>query len=295
MNTRQFSVVIVLFMFLYSAVGFGIGAAIADQDDGAVKSKFGWTKRVMTEKELEKVYQGDANLSPSVSLRILAKLNARDFDYIAQDIREGKPIKVPNDFAVFAQWSPLQNYIPDLADLPKFILIVKDIPFIGWYENGNLVGDSYVCVGKVEGSTREGLYAVKEKDIKHVSRSYPNAWGVPAPMPWALRIYETVWIHAGDIVGGYCSHGCINLPIFPAAKLFDWATLGTPVLIVDSLGAVPSVLAKNRSNCTLHASACGGREKVSSVDWKKNWYTDAKTFMDSHKAELAGMNEKAEM
>ena len=35
---------------------------------------------------------------------------------------------------------------------------------------------------------------------------------------------ETVWIHAGDIVGGYCSHGCINLPIFPAMKLFEWAS-----------------------------------------------------------------------
>ncbi|MGC9964791.1 MAG: L,D-transpeptidase [Syntrophobacteraceae bacterium] len=262
MNTRRFSVVSIILMFLFTAVGFGVGTAKADQDEAHHKSNGAWTKRVMSEKELEKLYQRDVNLNPSASLRILARLNARDFDYIAQDIRDGKPIKVPNDFDAFSSWTPLQKHIPDVADLPKFMLIVKDIPFIGWYENGKLVGDSYICVGKVEGTTREGLFTVKEKDVSHVSRSYPNAWGVPAPMPWALRVYETVWIHAGDIVGGYCSHGCINLPIFPAMKLFEWATPGTPVLIVDSLGAVPSVLANNRSNCTLHALACAGPRRV---------------------------------
>jgi hypothetical protein len=260
LNTRQFSIISVLIVFLY--VGFGVGASKAERDAPNLKSNGGWTTRVITEKELERLHQRDANLSPSAGLRILARLNARDFDYIAQDIRDGKPIKVPNDFAAFRSWTPLQKYIPDVADLPRFILIVKDIPFIGWYENGRLAGDTYICVGKVEGTTREGLFDVKEKDISHVSRSYPNAWGVPAPMPWALRIYETVWIHAGDIVGGYCSHGCINLPIFPAMKLFDWATPGTPVLIVNSLGSLPSVLANNRTNCALHALACVGRSKA---------------------------------
>jgi len=149
-----------------------------------------------------------------------------------------------------------------VGDLPRFILIVKDLPHLGWYERGRLVGDTYVCVGKVDDTTREGLYTVKEKDLHHVSRSYPNAFGEPAPMPWALRIYGTVWIHAGDIMSGHCSHGCINLPIFPAMKLFDWATPGTPVLIVDSLGSASSVLAQNRSSCTLHASACNPVRKV---------------------------------
>ena len=165
MNFRRFSVASVLLVFLCAAVSFGIGAAKADQDEMRQKSNVGWTKRVMTEKELEKLYQRDVNLNPSASLRLLARLNARDFDYIAQDIREGKPIKVPNDFGAFKSWTPLQKYIADVADLPKFILIVKDIPFIGWYENGKLVGDSYVCIGKVEGTTRQGLFTVKEKDV----------------------------------------------------------------------------------------------------------------------------------
>jgi len=261
MNARRSS--IYLLAVLYALIGLGaVAANAADDNNRNSKPNVTWTKRVITEKELEGLSRKDMDLSPSASLRILAKLNARDFDYIAQDIRDGNPIKVPNDFTAFKTWTPLPKYIPDVADLPQFILIVKGLPYIGWYERGKLVGDTYICVGKVEGTTREGLYTVKEKDLNHVSRSYPNAYGEPAPMPWALRVYETVWIHAGDIVGGYCSHGCINLPIFSAMKLFAWATPGTPVLIVDSLGAVPSVLAQNRSNCTLHVSVCGPVRRV---------------------------------
>jgi hypothetical protein len=239
---------------LLSAV---IRAGATSADDSRIKNpNITWSQRVITEKELESLSAKDMDLSPDAGLRILAKLNARDFDYIALDIRNGKPIKVPNDFSAFKSWTPLKRYIRDVEDLPRFILIVKDLPYIGWYERGRLVGDTYICIGKVEGATKEGLYTVKEKDEDHVSRSYPNAYGEPAPMPWALRIYETVWIHAGDIMNGYCSHGCVNLPIFPAMKLFDWATPGTPVLVVDSLESASSVLAQNRSNCMLHASAC---------------------------------------
>ena len=246
-----------LLAVLYTIVWFGFGATdAAAQNIGDQESNATWTWRVITQTELERLSKTDMDLSPSACRRILAKLNARDFDYIARDIQDGKPLKVPNDFVAFKDWTPLKEYIPEVADLPKFILIVKDWPYIGWYERGKLVGDTYICVGKLDGATSEGLYTVQEKDLNHVSRSYPNACGQPAPMPWALRIYGTVWIHAGDIERGRCSHGCVNLSIFPAMKLFEWASQGTPVLIVSSLGAVPSVLAQNHSNCTLHASVC---------------------------------------
>jgi len=265
MNARIFYVLMIVSSFLYTVIWPGLGAANdADGNSASPKSNLTWTQRVINDKELEAISQRDMDLSPSASRRLLAKLNARDFDYIAQDIRDGKPIRVPNDFTALKSWTPLEKYIPDVADLPKFILIVKDVPYIGWYENGQLVGDTYICVGKVNSATAEGLYTVKEKDLNHRSRSYPNAYGEPAPMPWALRIYGTVWIHAGDIMNGHCSHGCVNLPIFPAMSLFAWATPGTPVLIVGSLGAVPKVLAENRSNCTLHALVCSTVGRVAS-------------------------------
>lgn len=260
------TLLLVVFIFLLSSFSPGVYAAQLYGDTGRqeisrqnrAEQAPGWSYRVISQKELERLSEKDADLSPSASLRILAKLNARDFDYIAEDIRMGRPIKVPHNFSRFKDWTPLYKHIPDVADLPRFILIVKDIHYIGWYQRGNLVGDSYICIGKDGSRTDAGLFRVLEKDSDHVSRSYPNAWGEPAPMPYALRIYGLVWIHAGDIVQGRCSHGCVNLPILPAMQLFDWATTGTPVIIVESLRDVPSVLAANRSSCTLRASLCRG-------------------------------------
>ncbi|MCE5334230.1 MAG: L,D-transpeptidase [Desulfobacteraceae bacterium] len=215
-----------------------------------------WSVRAVTESELEAIAKRDPSLSPSVTLRILANLNGRDFDYIHEDVRNGVPLRVPYDFAAFRNWTPMPRRLPEVSDLPKFILIVKNSPHIGWYEHGRLVGNTYICIGKQETSTNAGIYSVLEKDPTHVSRSYPNAYGEPAPMPWALRVYEHVWIHAGDITKGYCSHGCINLPVFPAMHLFEWAPRGAPVLIAESLGEVSRVLAANRTSCALRASLC---------------------------------------
>ncbi len=218
--------------------------------------------RVITAREIEKISARDPDLSPSVIRHILSRINAKAAYYIEDDIREGRPLIVPNDIRAYKKWSPLDPYIPELAEVPKFILIVKDEYFLGWYEDGRLVGDSHICIGKKDGWTRAGVYTVLEKDADHISRSYTNAYGEPAAMPWALRIYEHVWIHAGDITQGNCSRGCINLPVFVAPKLFDWADKGTAVMIVDALDDVEPMLAKNRSNCRLFARTCRMRQAM---------------------------------
>ncbi|MCE5241979.1 MAG: L,D-transpeptidase [Syntrophobacteraceae bacterium] len=222
---------------------------------------FGWTERVVTDDELERLALKDPELTVVASWNILARLNTIAHYYIPDAIRHKIPLKVPNDFSAYKNWSPLPDYIHDLAEMEKFIIIVKDHPFLGWYEKGRRMGDTQICVGKKFDWTRAGVYSVKEKDAKHVSRSYPNYWGQPSPMPWALRIYETVWIHAGDVTEGYCSHGCINLPIKTAEWLFNWAEQGTTVLVVNSVDDLESVLARNRANCLLFADAC---------PWKKH-------------------------
>lgn len=178
MMPRDHTFLSIAFCFLTIVLWSGVmpGDAAAQNSVNRMPNET-WTTRVITQRELEHLSDKDMEISPSVALRLLAKLNARDFDYIAKDIQEGKPLKVPNDFSAFKNWTPIVKYIPDVVDLPKFILIVKDLPHIGWYERGRLVGDTYICVGRVEGSTREGLYTVLQKDLNHVSRSYPNAWG----------------------------------------------------------------------------------------------------------------------
>ena len=142
---------------------------------------------------------------------------------------------MPNDFRAYRNWTPLPQQVEKLAHLPKTILVVKDIPFIGWYENGKLVGDSLVGLGKPGEETDAGVYRILEKAVDKYSLSYRNDFGEPAWMPWAMRIYGTVWIHAGDIAGPYCSHGCVMLPMDPAEELFFWTDDQTTVVIVESL------------------------------------------------------------
>jgi hypothetical protein len=212
---------------------------VAEQGGPLDKS---WTERTVSDEELRQVGEQYSGLNSTVCQQILARLNTKAYYYISDDIRKGRPLKVPNDFRAYLDWTPLPKTLNGVTGASGLILIVKDIPFLGWYEKGSLVGDSQICIGKKPELTQAGSYRVEEKDARHVSRSYPNSFGEPAQMPWALRIYGTVWIHAGDVTRGYCSPGCIVLPLEPAEQLFDWADVKTPVLIVESLAALDGSL-----------------------------------------------------
>lgn len=189
--------------------------------------------RVVSSDELYRMAEQNPKLGYYDLIDILARINKKDARYIKEDMQEGRPMKVPVDFSSYQRWSPLPSSLPGNVEAPKLILVVKDIPFVAWYENGKMKGDSLTCVGKEWNWTQKGIYKVLEKDPDHYSKSYTNAYGEPAWMPMALRIYGTVWIHAGDVVGPFCSHGCINLPMKRAEVLYGWAELGTPVVICD--------------------------------------------------------------
>jgi hypothetical protein len=195
----------------------------------------GWSERKITLADLNRITSQSPELDRRTLLEILARLNIRDRDYIEEDIKKGRKLKVPKDFRYYKNWTPLPRTINEVSHIPKFVLVVKSIYFAGWYEKGKLVEDSYICIGKKGEWTKAGLYKILKKDEDHVSASYRNAYGQPALMPWALRIYGHVWIHAGDIEGPNCSHGCINLPLAPAARLFSWADAGATVLVLESM------------------------------------------------------------
>ncbi|MHC1725820.1 MAG: L,D-transpeptidase [Syntrophobacteraceae bacterium] len=190
--------------------------------------------RRITEKELRQIEEKDPNLGFYRLLEILCRLNKKDKEYIREDMKHKKPLVVPKDFYSYRDWSPLPAHLTGVRQFPKFILVVKNIPFIGWYERGKLVGDTYICIGKQHTWTKRGMYRIKEKDSHHMSY-YPNAHGDPSLMPHAMRVYDRVWIHTGDIIGPNCSHGCINVPLYHAEKLFSWTEIGTAVLITESL------------------------------------------------------------
>ena len=192
-----------------------------------------WTERVISEAELLGMERSDPSLDVNTCRDILARLNTEEPFYIREDIRQGRKLKVPNDFNAYRDWTPMPVRLPANLQAPKFILVAKDLGFIGWYESGILIGDSQACTGTSGQDTKPGLYRVGEKDATHTSSSYPNDFGNPAWMPFSLHIYEAVWIHAGNVFGARCSHGCVVLPIEKAEKLFNWAEPGTPVLVTE--------------------------------------------------------------
>lgn len=202
----------------------------------------GWTQRVITEDELADLYLNDPQMSPEEVKRILSRLNILDRYLIGENIRRNRAMKVPNDFRFYRDWSPLPIWKAELKRWPKSILVVKDLFYLGWYEQGQQIGNTLVCLGIRGQETQTGVFPVLEKDSDHYSKSYKNSYGQAAWMPWALRIYEAVWIHAGDITDKLCSHGCVTVPLEEAESLFQWADVGTPVIIVESLEDVRSGL-----------------------------------------------------
>ena len=195
-------------------------------------------ERIITEDEIMKLVDKDPKQTRYTFEDILARINKKGSRYIAEDIKQKRPLKVPVDFDAYRNWSPLPKTLPGGVTPPKLILVVKDIPFTGWYDNGKLTGDSLTCVGKQAGWTESGIYKVLDKAEDKYSNLYQNAYGEPAWMPMALRIYGPVWIHAGDVVGPYCSHGCINLAPDSAEKLYEWAQIGYPVIVTDSMSGL---------------------------------------------------------
>jgi hypothetical protein len=191
------------------------------------------TERVISEEELLSLEISDPGLDLNTCIEILARLNNKEYFYIRKDIRQGRELKVPRDFNAYRDWSPLPARLPEKFCAPKLILVVKDIAFVGWYESGVLVGDSQACTGVFGQDTRAGSYRIEKKDAEHTSSSYPNDFGSPAWMPYSLHIYEAVWIHAGNVFGSHCSHGCVILPIEKAEALYKWAEPGTPVLVSE--------------------------------------------------------------
>jgi hypothetical protein len=156
--------------------------------------------------------------------RIVAKANRVAW----YDVNVETKYHIPTDN--IPGWSPVDKHIPSFESIPKVIFVVLDEYFLGRYEYGELIEWTNVLAGK---TTKTGIYKVLEKDKNHYSKSYKTSDGRDTPMPNALRIYNTVWIHGGDAYKPkHISHDCINIVNDYAAELFDWTEVNTVVIIV---------------------------------------------------------------
>lgn len=108
------------------------------------------------------------------------------------------------------------------------------------YENGNLLWTFVVSTGMPGSETWEGTFAVRSK----IPNAYAQLWGLQ--MPYWLGFYHTGYLengfHALPIMpsgavlwdghlGTPVSYGCVILNYEDAQTLFQWAEIGTEVVV----------------------------------------------------------------
>lgn len=120
-------------------------------------------------------------------------------------------------------------------------MILVDVPNFKAYaiENGNIANQTLVSTGQKGGETPAGVFAIKSK-IKSVTlKGCAPAFGcwtvpnVPNVMTFDSRgdaLHGAYWHNSFGKAN--LSHGCVNLPLGFADWLFDWAEVGTPVVVV---------------------------------------------------------------
>ena len=99
------------------------------------------------------------------------------------------------------------------------------------YENGELLFSGRISTGTPDRPTPAGTFRVTEKDIDHVSSSWPKPNG-GAKMHYMLRLTNYgIAMHLGFVPNYPASHGCIRLENGFAQRMYSWAKVGTPVYV----------------------------------------------------------------
>lgn len=103
------------------------------------------------------------------------------------------------------------------------------------WEGDTPVFSTEVSTGRVSDSTPVGVYAVQEKyrTARMQGESQGKTYDIP-DVPYTMYFSGSYAIHGAywhDQFGNPVSSGCVNVPIEGAAWLFDWAGIGTSVIV----------------------------------------------------------------
>jgi len=113
----------------------------------------------------------------------------------------------------------------------KEIVIELGKQLVKAYEGRRLVRVVTVSTGLPNTPTVQGEFSVYRK-IPAQTMSGPDYY-LP-DVPWVMYFYKGYGLHGTywhDNFGQPMSHGCVNLPTSEAKWFYDWAAIGTPVLV----------------------------------------------------------------
>jgi lipoprotein-anchoring transpeptidase ErfK/SrfK len=123
------------------------------------------------------------------------------------------------------------------AKAQKAIVVSISHQMLWAYKGQKVVLSTYVSTGRAGFDTPVGSFAVLTKLPSQtmegvIGGEYYNVPDVPSVLYFTNSghaLHGTYW---HNNFGMPMSHGCVNLPLDVAAWLYDWAPVGTPVLIV---------------------------------------------------------------
>lgn len=147
-----------------------------------------------------------------------------------------KPTEWERDIVLRA--AQAKRYAHALRPAGKYIDIDLAIQIMTIFEDGTALDAYPVSTGKPGMETPKGEYAIRNK----ADRPWSAAYGLYMPYWMALVPDGKFGIHElPEWPGGYkeganhlgvpVSHGCVRLGVGPAKRVFDWADIGTPVIV----------------------------------------------------------------
>ncbi len=133
--------------------------------------------------------------------------------------------------------APARPAPPALRSSDKLIIVDLSDQWLYALDGDRIVFDAPVSTGRDGFNTPVGTFAIYAKVREQTMRGCAGneCWVVPR-VPHAMYIvggvalHGTYW-HNQFGTGVRRSHGCINLPLKAAAWLYDWAPVGTTVIV----------------------------------------------------------------
>ena len=99
------------------------------------------------------------------------------------------------------------------------------------WKGNNQIFTTIISTGKLETPTHPGIYTIQRKYL--TDRMRGENYDI-ADVPHVLYFDRGYALHGAywhDNFGTPVSHGCVNLSLNDAQWLFNWTTIGTPVVI----------------------------------------------------------------
>jgi LysM repeat protein len=121
-----------------------------------------------------------------------------------------------------------ESPIPD-----KAIIVELGSQLVKAYENGRLVKTVSVSTGLPDSPTVTGTFTIY---AKHPFQTMSGPGYFLPDVPYVMYFFESYGLHGTywhNKFGQPMSHGCVNLPTEDAKWLYNWAEIGTPVLVKE--------------------------------------------------------------